>query len=114
MGYFSCSGSEAAAQPMRTDGCVREQVRAMLAARGREQRKGGASVGVWCGTLVLLGTSRVEKVQKASLAEHIRRINFQLFQYAAHCVSKHIERYVTPFVQHPIKVVVYFYFYIFL
>lgn len=104
MGYFSCSGSEAAAQPMPTDGCVREQVRAVLAARGREQRKGGASVGVWCGTLVLLGTSRVEKVQKASLAEHIGRINFQLFQYATHCVSKQIERYVTPFVQHPIKV----------
>ena len=52
MGYFSRSGSEAAAQPMRTEGCVREQVRAVLAARGREQRKGGASVacGVvhWC------------------------------------------------------------------
>jgi hypothetical protein len=64
----------------------------------------GASVGVWCGTLVLLGTSRVEKVQKVSLAEHIGRINFQLFQYATHCVSKQIERYVTPFVQHPIKV----------
>lgn len=103
MGYFSRSGSEAAAQPMRTDGCVREQVRAVLAARGREQRKGGASVGVWCGTLVLLGTSRVEKVQKASLAEHIGRINFQLFQYAAHCVSKQIERYVHPLFNIPSK-----------
>jgi hypothetical protein len=108
---------------MRTDERVREQVCAVLDARGRGQRRGspqalagaicplldgsmvrGASVGVWCGTLVLLGTSRVEKVQKASLAEHIGRINFQLFQYATHFVSKQIERYVTPFVQHPIKV----------
>jgi hypothetical protein len=102
MGYFSRSGSKAAAQPMRTGGCVREQVRAVLAARGRGQSRGspqalagavwplldglmvrGASVGMWCGTLVLLGTSRVEKVQKASLAEHIGRINFQLFQKAS-------------------------------
>lgn len=41
---------------------------------------------------VLEGLASGDKVQKASLAEQIGSIDFQLFRHAVHCVSKQIER----------------------
>jgi hypothetical protein len=41
---------------------------------------------------VLEGLLSGDKVQKASLAEQIACIDFQLFRHAVHCVSKQIER----------------------
>jgi hypothetical protein len=41
---------------------------------------------------VLEGLISGDKVQKASLAEQIGSIDFQLFRHAVHCVSKQIER----------------------
>ena len=42
---------------------------------------------------VLEGLVSGDKIQKASLAEQIGSIDFQLFRHAVHCASKQIERY---------------------